>query len=196
MSKQYLLLRKNNNTYYKSARLTAFYNVDCPQSYPTFAWGIIGSGLYMGRSSIFISDTNTNSFTEKIIPATTKILDCKAIFCPNPTPYWTPVQQEYITLLYNFMDLYWFIQANTPSTTLGIGMDAFQIYQTELVLSKTDMTNYNPLNFPYMFICTSGENASFYQKDECELWSDTEFIERSTNLPDSEITIIRADDAT
>jgi hypothetical protein len=195
MSKQYRLLRKTNNTYYKVLRTTAFYYVDCPQSYPTIAWGIIGSGLYTGRSSVFISNVNTNAFVEKVLEDTTHILDCKAIFCPNPMPYYEPNQREYVTLLYNFMDLYWFIQANLPEVLTGESSNAFQIYQTESILSKTDMTNYG-LTYPYMFLCTSGENASFYQKDETDIWTGTEFIERSTNLPDSEITIIKADDAT
>jgi hypothetical protein len=201
MSKQYLLLRKNNNTYYKSSRLTNFYNVDCPQSYPTFAWGLIASGLYKDRHSIFVSDVNTSTFTEDVLSANIHILDAKAIYCPNTIPGWSYSRgpQEYVVRLLEYLgSLYWII-ADVPESIIGDPPihDTFSIYQTnELVLSKMDITNYTPLNYPYLFFCTSGENPSFYQKDEADTWTETNFVERSTNLPNSEITIIRADDAT
>lgn len=201
MRKQYCLLRKTNNTYYKVVKLTSFYNVDCPQSYPTFAWGTIESGEYEGRDSIFISNVNTNAFTEEVLNTNIKILDCKAMYCPNKTPGWSYSKgpQEYVTRLLNIYNALWWFLADVPESIIGDPPihDTFEIYQTNsLILSKTDITNYGAFNYPYIFFCTSGEDASFYQKDECENWMDTSFVERSTNLPSSEITIIKADDAT
>jgi hypothetical protein len=201
MPKQYVLLRKTNNTYYKVKRLTSFYSVDCPQSYPTFAWGMIASGLYKDRHSIFVSAENTSSFVEKVLNANMHILDAKAIYCQNVTPGWSYSQspQEYVVRMLEYLgSLYWIV-ADVPESIIGDPSihDTFSIYQTNLlILSKMDITNYAPLNYPYLFFCTSGENPSFYQKDETDVWTKTDFVERSTNLPDSEITIIRADDAT
>jgi hypothetical protein len=201
MTKQYLLLRKTNGTYYKTVRTTSFYSVDCPQQYPTFSWGMIASGVYKDRHSIFVSDVSVDSFTEEILNADMHILDAKAMYCPNITPgwSWSTGPQEYVVRLLEYLgSLYWIV-ADVPESITGDPTvhDAFSVYQTnELILSKTDITNYTPLNYPYIFFCTSGENPSFYQKDESDIWTETVFTERSTNLPNSEITIIRADDAT
>jgi hypothetical protein len=180
--------------------LTSFYRIDCPQSYPTIAWGQIIGGDYDGRYSVLISNTYANTFTEKVSAANIEIIECKSMFCPHTDPNWgyNVGPKEYVALLYNFMGLYWFAQANVPEVLTGSPpiSDSFQIFTEGYSISHMDMTNGSLYNFPYIFYCTSGENPSFYQKDESTLWTDTDFVERSTSLPSSEITIIKADDAT
>jgi hypothetical protein len=85
----------------------------------------------------------------------------------------------------------------TPETFYKTeSIDDIMYSSTSVESYHIDTTNFGSLTYPYFFFATSGENPQFYQKDECLKYGDTTFVNRSTNLPSAEITIIRADDLT
>lgn len=164
--------------------------------------GELYSGLYQGAMSDFrisytlISGDLHPLFVGDIltqIPLSGYVMDARGMYIYNPSG---------IATLSGIMNLAFPFTFSTSFSGIVNFITESGIYQFSLgtltqlsgYAERLETTNYQ--DFPYIFISTSGDRYRFFQRDGFQYNDifDGTYYDRTNNLPNSKVTIIRCDD--